>query len=94
MNLEIQYLKKVDKFFSKNSHILTKEKTKLLIVKSIKKMILKEDLNIDVKQLKGTLSNYYRIRFGKIRILFELKNEEIKIITIVTDVDFRGDIYK
>ena len=26
MNLEIQYLKKADKFFSKNSHTLSKEK--------------------------------------------------------------------
>ena len=94
MNLEIQYLKKVDKFFSKNSHILSKEKTKELIIKSVKKIVLKEDINIDVKQLKGDLQKYYRIRFGKIRILFELENDEIKIITIVTDVDFRGDVYK
>lgn len=94
MNLEIQYLKKVDKFFSKNSHILSKEKTKELIIKSLKKIVLKEDINVDVKQLKGDLQNYYRIRFGKIRILFELENSEVKIIAIVTDVDFRGDVYK
>ncbi|UTJ05311.1 type II toxin-antitoxin system RelE family toxin [Arcobacter roscoffensis] len=94
MNLEIQYLKKVDKFFSKNSHILSKEKTKELVIKSIKKIVLKEDINVDVKQLKGNLQHFYRIRFGKIRILFELVNEEIKIITIITDVDFRGDVYK
>ena len=94
MNLEIHYLKRVDKFFSKNSHILSKEKTKELIIKSVKKIVLKEDINIDVKQLKGDLQKYYRIRFGKIRILFELENNAIKIITIVTDVDFRGDVYK
>lgn len=93
MNLEIQYLKKADKFFSKKSHILSKEKTKDLIIKSVKKIILKEDINIDVKQLKGDFQKYYRIRFGKLRILFELENNEIKIITIVTDIDFRGDIY-
>lgn len=94
MNLEIQYLKKVDKFFSKNSHILSKEKTKELVIKSIKKVVLKKDINVDVKQLKGDLQHFYRIRSGKVRILFELLNEEIKIITIVTDVDFRGDVYK
>lgn len=94
MNLEIQYLKKVDKFFLKNSHILSKEKTNELIIKSIKKIILKEDINIDVKSLRGDLQQFYRIRSGKIRILFELTNEQIKIITIVTDIDFRGGIYK
>ncbi|MFK2821845.1 type II toxin-antitoxin system RelE/ParE family toxin [Arcobacter sp. YIC-80] len=94
MNLEIQYLKKVDKFFSKNSHILSKEKTKELVIKSIKKIVLKEDINVDVKQLKGYLQHFYRIRSGKVRILFELVNQEVKIITIVTDVDFRGDVYK
>jgi len=94
MNLEIQYLKKVDKFFSKNSHILSKEKTKDLIVKSIKKIIFKEDINVDVKQLKGDLDQYYRVRSGKMRILFELENDNVKVIAIVSDIDFRGDIYK
>jgi len=94
MNLEIQYLKRVDKFFAKNSHILSKEKTKNLVVKSIKKIIFKEDINIDVKQLKGDLEQYYRVRSGKIRILFELENNNVKIIAIVSGIDFRGDIYK
>lgn len=94
MNLEILYLKKVDKFFSKNSHVLSKEKTKELIIKSVKKILFQEDVNIDVKSLKGNLDKYYRIRFGKTRILFELKHEEVKVITIVNDIDFRGDIYK
>jgi len=94
MNLEIQYLKKVDKFFSKNSHILSKEKTKDLIVKSIKKIIFKEDINVDVKQLKGDLDQYYRVRSGKMRILFELENDNVKVIAIVSDIDFRGDVYK
>ena len=94
MNLEIHYLKKSDKFFSKNSHHLSKEKSNELIIKSVKKIVLKEDINVDVKQLKGNFQAYYRIRFKKIRILFELINNEIKITTIVNDVDFRGDVYK
>lgn len=94
MTLEIQYLKKADKFFAKNSNTLSKEKSTQLIVKSIKKIIQKEDTNIDVKQLKGSFKNYYRIRVGKIRILFELENNEVKIIAIVNEIDFRGDVYK
>jgi len=93
MILEIQYLKKSDKFLAKNSHIISKEKVKRLITKAIKKIILNEDTNIDLKRLKGNYSNFYRVRTGNIRILFEVDNQKIKIIAIVTDIDFRGNIY-
>lgn len=94
MNLEIVYLKKTDKFFSKNSNILTKEKSNKLIIKAVEKIILNKDINIDLKQLKGNLQKYYRIRQGKIRILFELINDKIIIQALVNDIDFRGDVYK
>ena len=94
MRLEIEYLKKTDKFFSKNSHTLSKEKSKELIIKSVKKILKNEDINIDVKYLKGTLQKYYRIRSGKIRILFELIDNKIVVTAIVNDIDFRGDVYK
>lgn len=93
MNLEIVYLKKADKFFLKNSHTLSKEKSKELILKAVKKIVKNEDVNIDIKQLKGNLQKYYRIRSGKVRILFELVDEQIIIKAIVNDIDFRGDIY-
>ncbi len=92
MNLEIKYLKKADKFFIKNSHTLSKEKSKELIVKSVKKILKNEDNNVDVKHLKGTLQKYYRIRSGKIRILFELIDTHITVRAILNDVDFRGDV--
>lgn len=49
MNLEIEYLKKADKFFIKNSATLSKEKSKELIIKSVKKILQNEDTNVDVK---------------------------------------------
>ncbi len=94
MNIDIHYLKKADKFFSKNSTTLSKEKSNELIIKSIKKIVFNEDINVDVKQLKGEFKTYYRIRFSKVRILFELINNEITIITIINDIDFRGGVYK
>ncbi|MEA1955016.1 MAG: type II toxin-antitoxin system RelE/ParE family toxin [Campylobacterota bacterium] len=93
MTLDIQYQKSANKFFLKNSSILTKVESNQLITKAVKKLIKKEDINIDIKLLKGNLKKYYRIRSGKIRILFELIDNEIKIIAIVNDVDFRGNIY-
>ena len=43
---------------------------------------------------KYEFKTYYRIRFSKVRILFELINNEITIITIINDIDFRGGVYK
>jgi len=93
MNLEIEYLKKADKFFIKNSTTLSKEKSRELIIKSVKKILQNEDTNVDVKQLKGNLQKYYRIRSGKIRILFELIDGQITVTAIVNDVEFRGNVY-
>ncbi len=92
MNLEVIYLKKADKFFSKNN-ILKKSDATKLVTKACKKIFFKEDINIDLKKLKGNLSSFYRIRYKDIRILFEVKNDEIIIQAIVNDIDFRGSIY-
>ncbi|MFK5975126.1 MAG: hypothetical protein QM493_01340 [Sulfurovum sp.] len=93
MKLEIEYLKKSEKFFLKNNNILSKVDSTNLIIKAVKKLILKENINIDIKKLKGNLSRYHRIRQGKVRILFELINNKIIIKAIVMDIDFRGDVY-
>lgn len=94
MNLKIRYLKKSKKFFDKNSHILNEEKADELLLQAAKKIFLQDDNTVDLKQLKGKLKNYYRIRVNKIRILFEIENEELQVILIVDDIDFRGDVYK
>ena len=94
MNLKIRYLKKSKKFFDKNSHILNEEKADELLLQAAKRIFLQDDNTVDLKQLKGKLKNYYRIRVNKIRILFEIENEELQVILIVNDIDFRGDVYK
>jgi len=45
----------------------------------------------DVKKLKG-FKNRFRIRKGKIRIVYEVSPEEFKVI--VWDINFRGRVYK
>jgi len=45
----------------------------------------------DINKLKGKkIKNIYRLRIGKFRVIYSMKEEIIKIIKI----DTRGDIYK
>lgn len=51
-----------------------------------------ENINIDLKKLAGNWIGYYRLRKGKLRIIFEVKKAEKTLF--VEEVDFRGDVYK
>ena len=53
-----------------------------------------QDINVDIKELKGILQNKLRIRKGKIRIIIEIIDTEVIIESIIEDIDFRGNIYK
>jgi len=52
----------------------------------------KEKLNVDLKKIKGAGNNLYRIRKGKIRILFTIVKNDL-IILNVENIGFRGNIY-
>jgi mRNA-degrading endonuclease RelE of RelBE toxin-antitoxin system len=54
--------------------------------------LLGESINIDVKKLKGEWKGYFRIRKGRIRIIFTIDTSHRS--TYVERVDFRGDAYK
>jgi len=92
--IKLSYLKKATKFLSKNSSVITEEEVDDLVIKFIKKRFYNIDTNVDYKQMKGTLSNIYRIRKANIRIIVKIENNEIIIETIIVDIGFRGDIYK
>lgn len=47
--------------------------------------------NQDIKQLKG-VENVYRLRIGKIRLVYQVLNE--KLVVILFSAGMRGDIYK
>jgi len=76
--------------FSKSSLTYIKaldKKTKTRIVKAIDKL----PDNGDIVKMQGKkLKNIFRLRVGKYRIIFNIEEEQIKIL----DVDSRGDIYK
>jgi len=92
MNIEIHYRKKADKFLAKNN-TLSKDEVDSLILKAIRKIFNNEEINIDLKYLT-TMANYYRIRKGNIRIIFNLQANQEVIVSIVEDIGYRGDIYK
>ena len=92
--IKLTYLKKATKFLAKNTSVLTEEQVDELVVKFIKKKIYGIDVNLDCKQMSGSIRDVYRIRKGNIRIIVRLKDEEVIIEAIVEAIGFRGDVYK
>jgi len=92
--IKLTYLKKATKFLAKNKSVLTEEQVDILVIKFIKKKFYNIDTNVDYKQMSGAISNIYRIRKSNIRIILRLDDGEVIIEAIVTDIGFRGDVYK
>lgn len=89
MSWYLEFSKDSDKFLK------TQKLNKIQIVNEIKKFIKKvngEVININVKKLTGAWKGYYRIRKGKIRIIFQVNSSQKTIY--IDKIDFRGDIYK
>ncbi len=55
-------------------------------------LLYQENVNVDLKKMKGLAPNLYRIRKGKVRIIFNIFKKDIVILT-VEDIGFRGEIY-
>jgi len=93
MRVEIFYSKEVDKFIENNQNLISKIEIEKLIILSIKKITKIEVVSIDVMAMKGNYNGYFRIRKGKLRIIFRINLEMIHIVT-VEKIDFRGSVYK
>jgi mRNA-degrading endonuclease RelE of RelBE toxin-antitoxin system len=76
--------------FIEHNHIPENE-----IIELVKLALLKfsgQDININIRKLKGKWSGFYRIVSGKLRIIIEF---EFKIRHILIEkIDFRGSVYK
>ena len=74
---------------------IEKQNIRLEAREELKKFLMKikgENVNIDIKKLSGEWEGYYRLRKGKLRIIFE-PNKTDKVL-FVERIDFRGDVYK
>lgn len=65
------------------------KKTKTKLKKKLSELKADPYGSKDIKKLKGFQNNLYRFRIGKIRIIYQLINNEIEIV----DIDYRGNIY-
>jgi mRNA interferase RelE/StbE len=74
---------KIQKFL----HSLDK-KTKAKLEKRLAQLKKSPFKGNDIKKLKG-YNNLYRLRLGKIRIIYQIANTNVEII----DIDYRGNIY-
>ena len=93
MKINISYSKKADKFLLKNTSLITEKDVDDLLIKAVKLIYKFENINLDLKRLKGDLKDYFRIRKGKIRIVFKVIKNEIILISVEI-IDFRGEVYK
>jgi mRNA interferase RelE/StbE len=88
MKWEIGLSKEAEKFLKREN---LRSETIGEIVKFLKRL-RGESVSVDVKKLKGDWQGFYRIRKGKVRIIFELSFEEH--VVYVARIDYRGEAYK
>ncbi len=89
--LQIHFERKADKFFDKGS--IKQSEVSELIIKAVR-ILSGQDENVDIKYLKAELKGYFRIRKGDLRIVFKIAEDENLIIVTVSNIDFRGNVYK
>ena len=88
MKWTIHYSKEAKKFMEEHNIVYeVREELKNFLSK-----LKEEKINVDVKKLKGNWEGYYRLRKGKLRIIFEVNKDNKSIY--VERIDFRGEVYK
>ncbi|MBF0507799.1 MAG: hypothetical protein HQK57_02605 [Deltaproteobacteria bacterium] len=60
---------------------------------AVRKIACREDVNVDILQLKGEPKGNFRIKTGDIRITFRLHTEG-SLFVFVREVVFRKDAYR
>lgn len=89
--LQIHFERKAHKFFNKGT--VDKNEVSEVIIKAVRKLSGHNE-NINIKYLKGELKGYLRIRKGDLRIVFKIAEDENLMIVTVSNIDFRGNVYK
>jgi len=88
MKWRIDYSREAEKF-------LKRPDVHVSVVEELKKFLTTMTggrANVDIKRLAGDWEGYYRVRKGKLRIIFDVDKHER--VLYVERIDFRGDVYK
>ena len=88
MKWSVEYSRNADRFIQAEG--IQNEVRKQL--QSFLRKLQGESINVDVKKLKGKWKDYFRIRKGKLRIIFSIDTASRALY--VERIDFRGDAYK
>ena len=88
MTWRIDLSRNAEKFLGKNR--LTIEEVQELVRKALQ-YFQGEDINIDIKKLKGKWAGFYRIRSGRLRIIIEFDFENS--VVFIEEIDWRGNVY-
>lgn len=83
--------------FSRESIVFLKNNNlyESVILEQIKFALRKfsgEDINVNIKKLKGKWDRFYRIRNGKLRIIAKFNFDNFCVY--IDRIDWRGNIYK
>lgn len=70
---------------------ISEEEILVLCAKAVRKF-RGEDINLDIKKLKGLWQDFYRIRKGRLRIIVSFDFDSA--IAAIEAIDWRGGAYK
>lgn len=88
MKWSVEYSRNADRFIQ--AEAIQDEVRKQ--IEGFLRKIRGESINIDVKKLKGEWKGYFRIRKGRLRIIFSIDTGSSSLY--VERIDFRGEAYK
>ena len=89
MSWKVETSRDAEKFLSKNE--LSINEVREVVVRALL-FFQGEDINVNIKKLKGKWAGFYRIRSGRIRIIAEFDFENS--VVFVEEIDWRGNAYK
>jgi len=80
MTWRIHYFPSAEESFEAPNLNITKSKARNMIIKAIQ-TLKGQKTNVNLKKLKGSMSNLYRIRTGDIRIIisFDFDNDSVTV---------------
>ena len=89
MSWQIDFSEDAVKFINHNP--ITEDEVIEFISKAVRKF-KGENINVNIKKMKGEWSGFHRLRVGKIRVILKINFNDRQIY--VDRIDFRRDVYK